>query len=154
MDNATNNDTMIEVFEEKCHARDINFSAIDSRIRCMPHTAHLAALKLLEAIGVITKTDRKKASGRSGDSYQETVAVPMSRDYDIDGEAEEPDNGEGSEDGTQLKSVQKLRNIIKAVRVSPQRRQEWIREVKISPAFMDNKLGQVPLMLILDVKTR
>ncbi|KAJ6523418.1 hypothetical protein DFH09DRAFT_853359, partial [Mycena vulgaris] len=82
MDNATNNDTMIEVFEEKCHARDINFSAIDSRIRCMPHTAHLAALKLLEAIGVITKTDRKKASGRSGDSYQETVAVPMSRDYD------------------------------------------------------------------------
>ena len=46
MDNATYNDTMIEVFEENCQAKAINFSAIDSRIRCMPHTAHLAALKV------------------------------------------------------------------------------------------------------------
>ncbi|KAJ6607259.1 hypothetical protein B0H10DRAFT_1818540 [Mycena sp. CBHHK59/15] len=46
MDNATNNDTMIEVFEQKCHAQSINFGAIDSRICCMPHTAHLVAIKV------------------------------------------------------------------------------------------------------------
>ncbi|KAJ6563193.1 hypothetical protein B0H10DRAFT_1966220 [Mycena sp. CBHHK59/15] len=33
MDNATNNDTMIEVFEQKCEAKGINFSAMDSRNR-------------------------------------------------------------------------------------------------------------------------
>ncbi|KAJ7852738.1 hypothetical protein B0H13DRAFT_1511358, partial [Mycena leptocephala] len=46
MDNASNNDTMLEVFEKKCHEKGINFSAMDSRIRCMPHTAHLAAIKV------------------------------------------------------------------------------------------------------------
>ncbi|KAJ6559621.1 hypothetical protein B0H19DRAFT_944872, partial [Mycena capillaripes] len=155
MDNASNNDTMIEVFEQKCHAEGIDFNALDSRIRCMPHTAHLAAIKasIFSSIGVITKTDRKKASGRSGDSYQETVAVPLSRDHDIEGEAGEVDEEESSE-GTPLKAVQKLRSIIKIVRGSPQRRQEWIWEVKISPAFMDNELGRVALMLILDVRTR
>ncbi|KAJ6576336.1 hypothetical protein B0H10DRAFT_1837022, partial [Mycena sp. CBHHK59/15] len=45
MDNATNNDTMIEVFEQKCEAKGINFSVMDSRIRCMPHTAHSRRIK-------------------------------------------------------------------------------------------------------------
>lgn len=40
------------------------------------------------------------------------------------------------------------------VRSSPQRRQEWLREVRVSPEFMDQELGDVALMLILDVKTR
>ena len=69
--------------------------------------------QLLEAIGVITKADRKKASGRSasGDSYQETVVVPLSRDHDLDGEGDYEDvEDEGtSDDGVQLKSVQKVR---------------------------------------------
>ncbi|KAJ6609920.1 hypothetical protein B0H10DRAFT_1652196, partial [Mycena sp. CBHHK59/15] len=42
MDNVTNNNTTFEVFGQKCHSQCINFSAIDSRIRCMPHTTHLA----------------------------------------------------------------------------------------------------------------
>lgn len=63
---------------------------------------------MLEAIGVITKAESKKASSRSGDSYQETVAVPLSREHDIDGEAEEAEEEEGSE-GTPLKAVQKVR---------------------------------------------
>ncbi|KAJ7113878.1 hypothetical protein C8R44DRAFT_795896 [Mycena epipterygia] len=45
MDNGTNNDTMIEVFEQKCNTQSIDSSAIDSRVRCMPHTAHLATIK-------------------------------------------------------------------------------------------------------------
>ncbi|THU75933.1 hypothetical protein K435DRAFT_706101, partial [Dendrothele bispora CBS 962.96] len=46
MDNATNNDTMIQAFEQKCQDHNIEFSAKNSRLRCMPHTFHLAALKV------------------------------------------------------------------------------------------------------------
>lgn len=46
MDNASNNDTLIEAFEAKCTVCDIDFRASDARIRCMPHTGHLAALKV------------------------------------------------------------------------------------------------------------
>lgn len=103
MDNASNNDTLIEAFEKKCKAANIDFSATDARIRCMPHTVHPAALKvrssdagalpipstnmfaflqLLQAIGVITKKERKKAEGRAGASYQETVLLSLSREED------------------------------------------------------------------------
>jgi hypothetical protein len=67
-------------------------------------------MQLLEAIGVITKSARKKASGCSGDSYQETVAVPMSRAHDIDGEGD--DDEADADDGTQLKSVQKVSSTL------------------------------------------
>ncbi|KAJ6528586.1 hypothetical protein B0H19DRAFT_872551, partial [Mycena capillaripes] len=76
MDNASNNDTMAEHFQTMCEDRGIEFDAVESRIRCMSHTAHLAAIKLLEAIGVITKSDRKKAGGRSS-AYQDAVSAPL-----------------------------------------------------------------------------
>jgi hypothetical protein len=46
MDNASNNDTLMAVLEARCHAEGMTFSALDSRMRCMPHTIHLAALKV------------------------------------------------------------------------------------------------------------
>lgn len=46
MDNASNNDTMIEAIESRCHEAGVKFSARKSRMRCMPHTIHLAALKV------------------------------------------------------------------------------------------------------------
>lgn len=46
MDNASNNDTLMSILEARCHAEGIEFSAKDSRMRCMPHTIHLAALKV------------------------------------------------------------------------------------------------------------
>ncbi|KAJ6568101.1 hypothetical protein DFH09DRAFT_856019, partial [Mycena vulgaris] len=46
MDNATNNDTMVEAFERRCDELGIPFSCSDSRMRCMPHTIHLSALKV------------------------------------------------------------------------------------------------------------
>ncbi|KAJ7744446.1 hypothetical protein DFH07DRAFT_749390, partial [Mycena maculata] len=46
MDNATNNDTMMEAIERKCWAEGIDFTAKKSCIRCMLHTVHLAALKV------------------------------------------------------------------------------------------------------------
>ncbi|KAJ7588246.1 hypothetical protein C8J56DRAFT_725591, partial [Mycena floridula] len=42
MDNASNNDTLMEYLEERCTAQGIYFSAKESRMRCMPHTIHLA----------------------------------------------------------------------------------------------------------------
>jgi hypothetical protein len=46
MDNATNNDTLIESIEQKCIEEGIPFSAEHSRLRCMPHTVHLAVLQV------------------------------------------------------------------------------------------------------------
>ncbi|KAJ6534334.1 hypothetical protein B0H19DRAFT_964767, partial [Mycena capillaripes] len=46
MDNATNNDTMTVAIERKCMAKGIPFEARRSRMRCLPHTVHLAALKV------------------------------------------------------------------------------------------------------------
>ena len=47
MDNASNNNTLMTSLESRCHQRGISFSAEDSRMRCMPHTIHLAAIKVL-----------------------------------------------------------------------------------------------------------
>ncbi|THU89681.1 hypothetical protein K435DRAFT_677366, partial [Dendrothele bispora CBS 962.96] len=46
MDNATNNDTIIQAFEQKCQDHNIEFSAKSYCLRCMPHTVYLAALKV------------------------------------------------------------------------------------------------------------
>jgi hypothetical protein len=47
MDNASNNDTMVTAIETRYQDHGIDFSAIHSRLRCMPHTCHLAALKVI-----------------------------------------------------------------------------------------------------------
>ena len=46
MDNSSNNDTLMEALEIKCHEAGIEFSASDSRMCCIPHTIHLAAIKV------------------------------------------------------------------------------------------------------------
>ncbi|KAJ6613709.1 hypothetical protein B0H10DRAFT_1723392, partial [Mycena sp. CBHHK59/15] len=76
MDNASNNDTMVQHFQQKCEEKMIEFNAEEARIRCMPHTAHLAAIKLLEAVGGLTKSSKQKAEGRSS-SYQDTVSASL-----------------------------------------------------------------------------
>jgi len=46
LDNASNNDTLIECLEQKCVAWGIPFSAKEARMRCFPHTTHLVVLKV------------------------------------------------------------------------------------------------------------
>lgn len=46
MDNAPNNDTLVEHLALKCAVAGIRFDATAARIRCMPHTGHLAAIKV------------------------------------------------------------------------------------------------------------
>ncbi|KAJ6632154.1 hypothetical protein B0H10DRAFT_1770695 [Mycena sp. CBHHK59/15] len=53
MDNAPNNDTLVEHLALKCAVAGIQFDATAARIRCMPHTGHLAAIKVLCCIQFI-----------------------------------------------------------------------------------------------------
>ncbi|KAJ7940002.1 hypothetical protein B0H13DRAFT_2300060 [Mycena leptocephala] len=77
MDNATNNDTLVEAFERKCHDLEIPFESQHARMRCMPHTIHLAALKLLEAIGALSKDETKRTTASSRESaYQGSTTEP------------------------------------------------------------------------------
>ena len=46
MDNASNNNTLMTSLESRCQQQGISFSAQDARMRCMPHTIHLAAIKV------------------------------------------------------------------------------------------------------------
>ncbi|KAL4258188.1 Zinc finger BED domain-containing [Pleurotus pulmonarius] len=153
MDNASNNDTMVKALEADFKSQGIIFSARHSRLRCMPHTIHLAALKLLEGVGAISKSEGRQASSRGGD-YQEVVSLPLG-DESNDGTLPV---GDGStehetrpEDGIPH-TLERLRKIVRAVRVSPQRRSTWLRTVAESLSAA----GQAPkpLMLILDVRTR
>jgi hypothetical protein len=46
MDNAMNNNTMMVAIEWCCNEAKVYFSAIESWLHCMPHTVHLAAIKV------------------------------------------------------------------------------------------------------------
>ncbi|KAJ7508005.1 hypothetical protein B0H11DRAFT_1704578, partial [Mycena galericulata] len=71
MDNASNNDTLMQHLAIKFHLKHVPFDPVLARIRCLPHTSHLAAIevrskkccqyytlivsKLLKAIGAISE---------------------------------------------------------------------------------------------------
>ncbi|KAJ7577348.1 hypothetical protein C8J56DRAFT_752587, partial [Mycena floridula] len=149
MDNASNNDTLMADLERRCRSEFILFSAGDSRMRCMPHTIHLAAIKLLEAIGAISKADKKKATAGN---YQDDVGLQLGCEFDDDAVLRDDDEAEEDMEGVLL-AMDKLRKIVRNVRVSPQRRQAWFKEVTmlIDDLNVDEKMPA--LMLILDVKT-
>ncbi|KAJ7730736.1 hypothetical protein B0H16DRAFT_1329813, partial [Mycena metata] len=147
MDNATNNDTLVEAFERRCKEKNFTFSASHARMRCMPHTIHLSALKLLEAIGVLTKEEKDAAKTNTrGNCYQESATASPRRAADEEaGDTSDAIDDETVKPGSVIGSA--LRKIVRHVRSSPQRRQKWAAEVLASGE-------QKPLMLILDVKTR
>ncbi|KAJ7712734.1 hypothetical protein B0H16DRAFT_554510 [Mycena metata] len=80
MDNATNNDTMVAAFADRSREAGYPFSAINGRMRCMPHTIHLSALK---AIGALTKEESKKSQSRQG-GYQEATTESLSAQRDAE----------------------------------------------------------------------
>ncbi|KAF8976200.1 hypothetical protein BDQ17DRAFT_1267537 [Cyathus striatus] len=47
LDNATNNDTFIDGISNRCKKEGVHFNAEWARLRCMPHTIHLAALQVI-----------------------------------------------------------------------------------------------------------
>ncbi|KAF9493850.1 hypothetical protein BDN71DRAFT_1348279, partial [Pleurotus eryngii] len=155
MDNASNNNTLMEVLET--HHRNEgydSFSTKHAHLHCIPHTIHLAALKLLEGIGAITKTESTCAAGQGGD-YQTTVS------------REEDDNAAVFMDATVdeylhddiisncLKLIcSQLRKIVWSVRSSLQQHKAWLEDVEFALCDAPSTANStVPLMLILDVKT-
>jgi hypothetical protein len=46
MDNASNNDTLIQGIVDLAESKGIKLNAQWIRLRCMPHTVHLAVLKV------------------------------------------------------------------------------------------------------------
>lgn len=150
LDNASNNDTFVDGIERRCKKAGVSFKASWARLRCMPHTIHLAAIKLLEGIGAVSSAEGKKAASRSG-NYQNAATASLNRDLDDD--ATTQDDGEPDPSRNILSSVDKLRKIVRAVRSSPQRKQRWLNLVTLS--FQEQKItDRRALMLILDVRTR
>ncbi|KAJ7307676.1 hypothetical protein DFH08DRAFT_1051543 [Mycena albidolilacea] len=170
MDNATNNDTMVEALAQRCKNENIPFSSSRFRVRFMPHTVHLAAIKLLEIIGAASKDAQKKAVSRSASHpYQDMVnGITDSpedaelRDDEIvaDGTAATVDTDQQEAARFQICvqngehdiafAVQKLRRIIKHVRSSPQRRKKWEGQIRLNADELDAALAKAELILILD----
>ena len=119
---------------------------------------------------------RNKQKDRDTLAYQESATAPLDRafDEDDDGIDEDDDSNKENEDPavtvkSAIEKVSKsscfikimiahvqtqLRKVIRAVRSSPQRRQAWYTEVKITLLNLDTSPIKIALMLILDVKTR
>lgn len=53
LDNASNNDTMVDEIERRARSQGIIFNAKWGRLRCMPHTIHLAAIKVSFFVAMI-----------------------------------------------------------------------------------------------------
>ncbi|KAJ3541549.1 hypothetical protein NMY22_g3845 [Coprinellus aureogranulatus] len=156
MDNATNNDKLVEFLEVRFKGESIRFSAKEARMRCMPHIIHLAALELslLEGIGAITSSECAAAAA----GYQDLIAEVSKNGASEDSDKDDEDGGQpkakgsgadtntSSDDDLDMSAIKKIRRLIKAVRYSPQRRESWLREVQLA--------GLRALMLILDVQTQ
>ena len=46
LDNASNNNTMVDAIAGRAASERIKLNATWARLRCMPHTIHLAAIKV------------------------------------------------------------------------------------------------------------
>lgn len=183
MDNASNNNTLMTSLESWCQQRGISFSAQDAHMWCMPHTIHLAAIKLLEGIGAILRSKGKKATAQSA-NYQDNITQPLSRDHDDNATADidpdmvdadlDPDNTDPAMHvlpavkrvsfamlyiHSQLKlKTYYLWKIVRAVRSCPQCRQSWAHEIQFmhldgSDPSKDTNNCNASHMLILDVRT-
>lgn len=112
-------------------------------------------------------------------NYQDSITAPISRASDDAAVAQDDEDEQGELlleiDATSnvLSAVEKvcvsiflnlflnnntftqLRKIIRAIRSSPQRKQNWLHQVTMSQQCKNNgDPSQQPLVLILDVKTR
>jgi len=96
-----------------------------------------------QAIGALTPTEAKKAASDESDgAYQDSVAEPLGP-LPGDESAEQFEHLQDTEpDTTAIKTaVGKLRKIVRHVRSSPQRRQQWEKEAQSSPPT--NSTGRV-----------
>ncbi|KAG6852296.1 hypothetical protein C0991_001155 [Blastosporella zonata] len=127
----------------------------------MPHTVHLAAVKLLKSVGALSSAKAKKATSRSS-NYQNTVSVPLNAEDDGNDATAHNDHNEQeiqtlcpiNVSNEIFTVVDKLRKIVCAVCSSPQCKQHWLQQVSENLRKKDPSSKQHALMLILDVKTQ
>ena len=62
MDNTSNNDTLMVSLEQRCEEQGVRFLAREARMRCMPHTVHLAAIKVIKYLKLERTADFHKYS--------------------------------------------------------------------------------------------
>jgi hypothetical protein len=137
-DNASNNDTLVDGLVKLAlqDERRICLNAQWIRLRCMPHTVHLAALKvclasvreldrlmnvnvtlyiqLLEGVGAISTAEGKKARSRSG-NYQDAILDPLkpSPEVDSDNVGRYDEDGVDDNPNTILSAVEKASGIFR-----------------------------------------
>ncbi|CAA7268097.1 unnamed protein product [Cyclocybe aegerita] len=135
----------------------IDFDEKNARMRCLPHTIHLAALKLLESVGALTKEEAARANSQSS-PYQDAATEDISSSQDdlaVDHEDEPEDWTEDvtPNSGVIGRAVFKLRKIVHFVWSSPQQRQKFRQEV-LKSMNKGETLPGIATMLILDVRTQ
>ncbi|KAF8892403.1 hypothetical protein CPB85DRAFT_1440832 [Mucidula mucida] len=148
---------LMELLKELMGAEDFTFSATNAHIRCMPHMVHLAAIKLLESIGAITKSQKKKAESKAG-AYQETTSLPVDHMYDEKAVLREDEviDNVNNETESDNPSQLSLRKIVLAVCSSPQRWKLWLQQAfnwLCSKSSGGATAAANALMLILNVCT-
>ncbi len=129
-DNASNMSTFVDGVESRAKAIGVAFNAHWARLRCMPHTIHLAALKvrfeclflrhalvdalrqLLEGIGVVSKKRGQKERS-PGVNYQDSVNTSLTEEADNHAAAHEGE--EGGDDGDEESHQSASTSILPAV---------------------------------------
>lgn len=137
LDNASNNDTFMKELATNLTARDIPFSATGNRIRCFPHMVNIAVQHTLTAFNEYPPEpdapDSPSPPPPPGPSSQGANA----------GDEETP---ETYEEALANHPIAKCREIVKALRISSARREEFARIAS------ENDLPVLELMR--DVDTR
>ena len=55
LDNASNNDMLVDGIASRARAKGIAFNPLWACLWCMPHTVHLVAIKVIHFMFLITK---------------------------------------------------------------------------------------------------
>ncbi|KAF8224542.1 hypothetical protein L208DRAFT_1310729, partial [Tricholoma matsutake] len=154
-DNALNMDTFVDETILCAEKMKIIINPVWAWLWCMPHTIHLAALKLLEAIGAKWSSNDKKTHS-PWVNYQDSVSASLSEEVDNDAATQ------GGEDEVDLASEEPqatvkfiLPTIDKKIHSSPQQKARWLELVSDELCKKNPNAPSYPLalMLILDVST-
>ncbi|KAF5383852.1 hypothetical protein D9615_003798 [Tricholomella constricta] len=134
MDNASNNNTMMEELEKIFRSRGIPFDADGNRIRCFPHIINLACQAILEALKQTPALGLFLATESATKSYLQSLEADL---------------------------IGTCRSVVAACRASGQRRQE-LRRIICEGNEKDTWRGELPndekhlkvLQLLRDCETR
>ncbi|KAF7371954.1 Transposase-like protein [Mycena venus] len=146
MDNATNNDTLVEAFERMCAAKTFNFRpAIPAFGACL--TQFISPFFRFWRQSVPSRRAPKTRRHRFIKTVNSVCDSPELDEAAVNMDDEDNEGQVPVADGIKA-SVRKLRTVIRAVRSGPQRRRQWYN------IFNPAKIVAGVHMLILDTRTR